>query len=85
MNTGLLVAGVAAALAAVALAWPAWRSSQNRATRMENEERYLAWRGRADRVAASPGPSAGERRRIVLGVGLGVVAAACLVIGLGGG
>ena len=41
-----LVAGVAAYL----VGWPAWQAYRAREARDTNTERYLAWRGRADRA-----------------------------------
>jgi hypothetical protein len=73
-----IVAGVAAYL----LAWPAWRSYQAREARDVNTERYLAWRGRADRVSTTStreGMTNEERRRIYAGVALAAVAVVALV------
>lgn len=72
-----LVAGVAAYL----VGWPAWRGCRSRESRDVNAERYLQWRGRADRVS-SPSTREGmtneERRRIYAGAALAVLA----VVGL---
>jgi hypothetical protein len=72
-----LVSGVAAYLVAL----PAWRASRSRATRDENAERYLAWRGRASRGAGGQRPtiSADERRRLVVGAALAVLSVVALV------
>jgi hypothetical protein len=68
----------------LAIGLPAWRAWQTRAQAERNTERYLAWRGRADRP--SPGPGQGmtitERRRIAVGAALGLLALICLVSGL---
>jgi len=72
---GTLIAGVAAYLVGV----PAWMSWQARRRRDRNAERYLAWRGRADRRAADDRPSESERWRLWIGVALGAVALFCLV------
>ena len=71
-----LVAGVAAYL----VAWPAWKASRERDARDANTDRYLAWRGRGP---SGPPPREGmtleERRRIIAGIGLGVVAVVALI------
>lgn len=72
---GALVAGVGGYLVGM----PAWTSWQARRGRDRNAERYLAWRGRADRRPADDRPSDSERSRISIGVALGVVAVFCLV------
>lgn len=56
---------VAAAFAAAALVsgWPAWSAYRARQVRGTNAERYLAWRGRADRTS-STGMTSAERRRL---------------------
>ncbi len=72
-----IVAGVAAYL----VGWPAWRGYRSRETRDDNTERYLAWRGRADRVPSTSmreGMTSDERRRIYAGAALAVIA----VVGL---
>ena len=68
-----LVAGVAAYI----VGWPAWQGYRARETREANTERYLQWRGRADRrstVSTSEGMTGEERRRIYAGVALSVLA-----------
>ena len=83
MSTGLLVAALVAGAAGAVIGLPAWRSWQSRAAADRNTERYLAWRGRADRSA--PGTqqmTPTERGRIAVGAALVVVAIVCLVIGL---
>jgi hypothetical protein len=67
-----IVAGVAAYLAG----WPAWQGYRARESRDENTERYLQWRGRADRrssVSTREGMTGEERRRIYAGAGLAVL------------
>ena len=77
----LILAFVAGA-AGYVTAWPAWQSYRSRDSRDLNAERYLAWRGRAVR-GQSPrvreGMTGEERRRIVTGVGLGVVGVLALL------
>jgi hypothetical protein len=86
MTWPLILAAVAAGGLGLAIGLPAWRSWRSRASRDRNTERYLAWRGRADRTEPNAQElSPAERRRIVLGAILGVVAVACLVIGLSAG
>lgn len=72
-----IVAGVAAYL----VGWPAWNGYRAREARDENAERYLAWRGRADRTPRATtreGMTGEERRRIYAAIALALVA----VIGL---
>ena len=75
-----LIAATVAGAAAYLVGWPAWRSYRGRETRDSNTERYLAWRGRAVRGRSSlrEGMTAEERRRIIAGAVLAIVA----VIGL---
>ena len=75
---GMLLAGGAAYL----VGWPAWTGYRAREARDLNTERYLAWRGRADRNAsasASEGMTGEERRRLWIAGALAVVAVICLV------
>jgi hypothetical protein len=67
--------------AAYLAGWPAWTAYRARESRDLNAERYLAWRGRADRstARASEGMTGEERRRIWTAAALGVAALACLV------
>lgn len=67
--------------AAYLVGWPAWRGYQAREARDLNAERYLAWRGRADRSApsASEGMTGEERRRLWIAGALAVAALVCLV------
>ena len=62
--------------------WPAWQGYRARETRDDNTERYLQWRGRADRrssVSTREGMTGEERRRMYLGAALGIVAIVALV------
>jgi hypothetical protein len=83
VNTAFLAAALVAGAAGAVIGLPAWRGWQARSAADRNTERYLAWRGRADRSA--PGAqqmTSVERWRIAVGAALVVVAIACLVIGL---
>jgi hypothetical protein len=74
-----LVAGVAAYL----LGWPAWQSYRSRESRDVNTERYLQWRGRADRVSTistREGMTNEERRRMYAGAALGALAVVALLL-----
>lgn len=73
---GALVAGVAAYL----VGSPALSAARTRGARDLNEERYLAWRGRAAKPSEStPGMTVSERRRLWVAAGMAALAAACLV------
>jgi len=76
--------GVVAGAVGVFLGLPAWRTWQARSAQERNAERYLTWRGRADRSEAGDARrmTSDERRRIGLAAGLLAVAIGCLVIGL---
>ena len=77
-----LAAAIVAGVAAYLVGWPAWQSYRTRETRDLNTERYLAWRGRADREPSTTtreGMTREERRRVVIGAALGVVGALALV------
>ncbi len=67
--------------AAYLVGWPAWSGYRAREARDLNAERYLAWRGRADRtsVSASEGMTGEERRRLWMAAALGLAALVCLV------
>jgi hypothetical protein len=67
--------------AAYLFGWPAWNGYRSREARDLNTERYLAWRGRADRtaVSASEGMTGEERRRLWVAGTLAVAALVCLV------
>ena len=71
---GAAIAGAGAYLAG----WPVWSAYRARLTRDTNAERYLAWRGRADRPA-DPSLTQRERRRLVVAGLLALVAVFCLV------
>jgi len=66
--------------AAYLVGWPAWTGFQARQARDTNAERYLAWRGRADRTApgAREGMTGEERRRLWIAAALGAAALLCL-------
>ncbi len=66
--------------AAYLVGWPAWTGYRSREARDLNAERYLAWRGRADRgsVRTSEGPTGEERRRLWIAAALGLAAVVCL-------
>ncbi len=74
-----LIGALAAAVAAYFVAVPAWSSQQARRRRDLNAERYLAWRGRADRRPADDRLTDAEGRRLWIGAVLGAVALFCLV------
>jgi hypothetical protein len=84
MSRAILVGGIALVVAGLAVGLPAWRSWQARTAADRNAERYLAWRGRADRSAPGPTPpmTAAEQRRMAVGIGLAVLGGIALVIGL---
>ena len=70
---GWLAIVIAAGVAAYLVAWPAWIGYRAREARDLNADRYLAWRGRADRrptASAREGMTGEERRRIYSGVAL---------------
>lgn len=86
MTWAFVAIALASGAAGLAVGLPAWRSWQARAARGRNAERYLAWRGRADR----PDPegqsmTSAERRRIAAGASFMAVAIVCLVVGLAAG
>ena len=67
-----IVAGILAYL----VGWPAWTAYRGRETRDLNTERYLQWRGRADRASTTStreGMTGEERRRIYAGAALAVL------------
>jgi hypothetical protein len=74
-----LIATLVAAVAAYLVGSPAWTSYRSRAVRDLNAERYLAWRGRADRKPTSSEMSGAERRRLIIAGALAAVAVFCLV------
>jgi hypothetical protein len=76
-----LVVAILAGLGAYLVGWRAWQGYRGRESRDDNTERYLAWRGRADRgprTTTREGMTGEERRRIYGGAGLAAIA----VIGL---
>lgn len=87
MTGALLVVALANGVAALVIGLPAWLSYRRREARDQNAERYLTWRGRAQPPGASlrEGMTGAERRRIWIGAVLGIIAAACLIIGLSSG
>lgn len=87
MTGALLIVALLSGVAALIIGGPAWRSYRQREARDQNAERYLTWRGRATRPGASlrEGMTGAERRRIWIGAGLGIIALACVVIGLSTG
>ncbi len=76
-----LLAAAAAGVAAYLVGWPAWQQYRLRDRVDANTERYLGWRGRSRTAAGRPseGMTGEERRRVYVGVALGVVAIFCLV------
>jgi hypothetical protein len=86
MSQVLIVVGIALVVGGLAAGLPAWRSWQGRIAAERNADRYAAWRGRADRSAppTSTPMTSGEQRGLILAVGLGVLGAVALVIGLSG-
>ena len=82
MTTLVWLAGtVAGAVGAYLVGWPAWTAYRARDRRDANVDRYLAWRGRADRGASrstSEGMTGEERRRLWIAAGLAVAALVCL-------
>jgi hypothetical protein len=68
-------------VAAYLVGWPAWEAYRSRDESDDNTERYLAWRGRADRsgrASSREGMTVEERRRIYGGAALAVGAALAL-------
>ena len=78
-NWAWLIGALGAGVAAYFVAMPAWKGWQARRHRDLNAERYLAWRGRADRRPSDDRLSEAERRRLWIGGVLGVAALFCLV------
>lgn len=77
-----LAVAIVAGLAAYRVGWPAWQGYRARETRDANAERYLQWRGRADRVfttSTREGMTNEERRRIYAGAALGILAVVALL------
>ena len=79
MSTWLwLVAAAIAAVGAYLLGWPAWSAYRARMARDTNAERYLAWRGRADRPV-DPSLTGRERQRLAVAAVLALAAVFCVV------
>jgi hypothetical protein len=77
-----LAVAVAAGVIAYLVGWPAWQGYRARESRDDNTERYLQWRGRADRrssVSTREGMTGEERRRIYAGAALAVASVAALL------
>ena len=74
-----LGAAAAAGVGAYLSGWPAWRAARARAAVDLNAERYLAWRGRADRRPRQTGLSPRERQRLRIAAVLALVSLFCLV------
>jgi hypothetical protein len=74
-----LAATLVAAVAAYLVGSPAWSSYRSRSVRDLNAERYLAWRGRADRKPANDAMTSAERGRLLIAGAMAVVAVFCLV------
>ena len=77
-----LAVAIAAGVGAYLVAWPAWVSYRAREARDLNADRYLAWRGRASRPSSVPtreGMTGEERRKVIVGAALAVVALVALV------
>lgn len=77
-----LALAIGAGAAAYLVGWPAWQGYRARETRDLNAERYLQWRGRADRrstTSTREGMTNEERRRIYAGAALAVLASVSLV------
>jgi hypothetical protein len=77
-----LVVAIAAGLVAYLVGWPAWQGYRSREARDVNTERYLQWRGRADRISSTStreGMTNDERRRIYAGAALAVLAVVALL------
>lgn len=76
-----LAIAVAGFVGAYLVGWPAWQAYRSREQRDDNTERYLAWRGRADRTpraSTREGMTAEERRRIYAGAAFAIVGALAL-------
>jgi hypothetical protein len=77
-----LAIAVIAGAAAYGIGWPAWHAYRSRESRDMNAERYLQWRGRADRrstISTREGMTNDERRRIYAGAALAVGALVALI------
>jgi hypothetical protein len=74
-----LIAALVAVAGAYIVGAPAWSSYRSGSVRDLNAERYLAWRGRADRRSERQQMTREERRRLIIAAILAVVAVFCLV------
>jgi hypothetical protein len=77
-----LAVALVAAAAAYRVGWPAWQAYRSRESRDLNAERYLQWRGRADRrstISTREGMTTDERRRIYTGAALAAGAVVALL------
>jgi len=77
-----LLAAIGSAAVAYLVGWPTWNDYRSREARDLNAERYLAWRGRADRrpsASLREGMTLAERRRLWMAAMLGAIAVFCLV------
>jgi hypothetical protein len=74
-----LVAALVAVAGAYIVGAPAWSSYRSRSVRDLNAERYLAWRGRADRRPVRQELTREERRRLIIAGVLAAVAVFSLV------
>ena len=73
-----LVAAALAGAGSYLAGWRTWSDSRARRVRDLNAERYLAWRGRAERPVQR-GRTQAERRRLLVAGVLALVALFCLV------
>ena len=74
-----LLGAVVAAAGACLVGWPAWRAARARDVQDLNAERYLAWRGRAQRGPRASGITRFERQRLVAAALLALAAVFCVV------
>ena len=77
-----LAVAIIAGAAGYLVGWPAWRGYRSRESRDLNTERYLQWRGRADRPSTTStreGMTNDERRRIYVGAALAALAVVALL------
>jgi hypothetical protein len=73
-----LLGAVIAGAVAYRIGAPAWRGYRSRMVRDVNTERYLAWRGRADRTRQSEGMTSLERNRLIAAGAVALLALFCL-------
>ena len=73
-----LLGAVIAGTVAYRIGVPAWTAYRSRLVRDVNTERYLAWRGRADRTRQSTGMTSLERNRLIAAGAVAVLAVFCL-------